>query len=180
MSGRIREWAYTLIEYGLAYESLKSMKDQVVANFIVEHRIDNVVIGGCGSGTNGGGGHGGEGRCVSGGGDGIDGDNGEGGGGNGNDSGNSYSASHLYGHHQEKTSGSSYSTCHLYGHHQEKRIVRTSLEAQIFLGSLSFSRVSNIRDCHLNKIFSYLWDVFPPRVYFQTNSEGNLGQEVMI
>jgi hypothetical protein len=140
----------------------KSMKSRVVANFIVEHRIDNVVIGGCGSGTNGGGGHGGEGRGVSGGGDGSDGDNGEGGGGNGNDSGNSYSASHLYGHHKEKIGGSSYSVCHLYGHHQEKRIVKTSLEAQILLGFLSFSRVSNLRDCHLNKIFSYLWDVFPP------------------
>jgi hypothetical protein len=79
----------------------KSMKGWVVANFIVEHRIDNVVIGGGGSGTNGGG-HGGEGRCVSGGRDGSDGDNGEGGGGNGNDSGSSYSASHLYGHHHEK------------------------------------------------------------------------------
>jgi hypothetical protein len=43
MSGRISEWAYTLIEYGLAYESLKSMKDQVVANFIVEHRIDDIL-----------------------------------------------------------------------------------------------------------------------------------------
>ena len=46
----------------------------------------------------------------------------------------------------------------------EKRIVRTSLETQILLGFLSFSRVSNLRDYHLNKIFSYLWDVFPPRV----------------
>jgi hypothetical protein len=30
---------YVLIEYDLAYESLKSMKGQVVADFIVEHRI---------------------------------------------------------------------------------------------------------------------------------------------
>jgi hypothetical protein len=29
-----------LIEYDLAYEPLKSMKDQVVADFIVEHSID--------------------------------------------------------------------------------------------------------------------------------------------
>ena len=47
MSGRIRKWAYALIEYDLAYESLKSMKGQVVANFIVDHSIsdrdDNVI-----------------------------------------------------------------------------------------------------------------------------------------
>jgi hypothetical protein len=40
LSGKIRKWAYTLIEYNLAYESLKSMKDQVVADFIVGHSID--------------------------------------------------------------------------------------------------------------------------------------------
>jgi hypothetical protein len=40
LSGRIRKWAYALIEYDLAYESLKSIKGQVVANFIVEHSID--------------------------------------------------------------------------------------------------------------------------------------------
>jgi hypothetical protein len=40
LSGRIREWAYALIEYDLAYESLKLMKGQVVADFIVGHRID--------------------------------------------------------------------------------------------------------------------------------------------
>jgi ribonuclease HI len=33
-------WAYALIEYDLAYEPLKSMKDQVVADFIVGHSID--------------------------------------------------------------------------------------------------------------------------------------------
>jgi hypothetical protein len=41
MSGRIGKWAYTLIEYYLAYEQSKSMKGQVVADFIVEHRIDD-------------------------------------------------------------------------------------------------------------------------------------------
>jgi ribonuclease HI len=40
LSGRIGKWAYTLIEYYLAYESLKSIKGQVVADFIVEHSID--------------------------------------------------------------------------------------------------------------------------------------------
>jgi hypothetical protein len=39
MSGIIGKWAYTLIEYDLAYESLKSMKGQVVADFIIEHRL---------------------------------------------------------------------------------------------------------------------------------------------
>jgi ribonuclease HI len=40
LSGRIEKWAYTLIEYDLAYESLKSMKGQIVANFIIGHSID--------------------------------------------------------------------------------------------------------------------------------------------
>jgi hypothetical protein len=40
LCGRIKMWAYALIEYDLAYEPLKSMKDQVVADFIVEHSID--------------------------------------------------------------------------------------------------------------------------------------------
>jgi ribonuclease HI len=41
MSGRIGKWAYALIEYDLAYEPLKSIRGQVVADFIVEHRVDN-------------------------------------------------------------------------------------------------------------------------------------------
>jgi hypothetical protein len=41
MSGRVGKWACELIEFDLAYESLKSMKGQVVADFIVEHRIDD-------------------------------------------------------------------------------------------------------------------------------------------
>jgi hypothetical protein len=41
MSGRIDKWAYALIEYDLAYEPLKSMKGQVVADFIVEYRIND-------------------------------------------------------------------------------------------------------------------------------------------
>jgi hypothetical protein len=40
LSGRIRKWAYVLIEYDLTYESLKSMKDQVIVDFIVGHSID--------------------------------------------------------------------------------------------------------------------------------------------
>jgi hypothetical protein len=40
LCGRIKKWAYALIEYDLAYESLKSIKGQVVADFIVEHSID--------------------------------------------------------------------------------------------------------------------------------------------
>jgi hypothetical protein len=40
LSGRIRKWAYALIEYDLAYESLKYIKGQVVADFIVGHSID--------------------------------------------------------------------------------------------------------------------------------------------
>jgi hypothetical protein len=41
MSGRIGKWAYALIEYDLAYESLKFMKGHVIPNFIVEHPIDD-------------------------------------------------------------------------------------------------------------------------------------------
>jgi hypothetical protein len=39
MSGRIGKCAYALLEYDLAYGPLKSMQGQVVADFIVEHRI---------------------------------------------------------------------------------------------------------------------------------------------
>jgi hypothetical protein len=40
LSGRIRKWAYALIEYNLSYKPLKSMKGQVVADFIIGHSID--------------------------------------------------------------------------------------------------------------------------------------------
>jgi hypothetical protein len=41
MSDRLGKYAYALIEYDLAYEPLKSMKGQVVADFVVEHRIED-------------------------------------------------------------------------------------------------------------------------------------------
>ena len=41
LSGRIRKWAYALVEYDLAYKSLRAIKDQIVADFIVEHRIND-------------------------------------------------------------------------------------------------------------------------------------------
>jgi hypothetical protein len=40
LSGRIGKWAYALVEYDLAYESLKSVKGQILADFIVEHQIN--------------------------------------------------------------------------------------------------------------------------------------------
>ncbi len=40
LSRRIGKWVYALIKYDLAYESLKSIKGQVVADFIVEHCIN--------------------------------------------------------------------------------------------------------------------------------------------
>ena len=41
LSGRIGKWAYALVEYDLAYESLKSVRGQIVADFIIEHRIND-------------------------------------------------------------------------------------------------------------------------------------------
>jgi hypothetical protein len=40
LSGRIGKCSYVLVEYDLTYEPLRSMKGQVVANFIVDHAID--------------------------------------------------------------------------------------------------------------------------------------------
>jgi hypothetical protein len=39
LSGTLGKWAHSLIEYDLPYESLKSTKGQIVADFVVEHRI---------------------------------------------------------------------------------------------------------------------------------------------
>jgi hypothetical protein len=39
-SGRVWKWAYALIEYDLIYESLSSMKGQIIADFITDHRVD--------------------------------------------------------------------------------------------------------------------------------------------
>jgi hypothetical protein len=40
LSSRLGKWAYDLVEYDLIYESLKSIKGQIVAEFIVKHRVD--------------------------------------------------------------------------------------------------------------------------------------------
>ena len=42
LNGRIDKWAYALVEYDLAYEYLGSMRGQIIADFIVEHRIKDV------------------------------------------------------------------------------------------------------------------------------------------
>ena len=41
MSGRIGKWAYVLDEYNLACAPLRSMRGQIIADFIVEHRIND-------------------------------------------------------------------------------------------------------------------------------------------
>jgi ribonuclease HI len=43
LSGRVGKWAYALVEYDLRCESIGSMKGQIVANFIVHHRIDKQI-----------------------------------------------------------------------------------------------------------------------------------------
>jgi hypothetical protein len=43
LSGRIGKWAYALVLYDLAYEPLRSMKGQVVADFIVDHAIEVIT-----------------------------------------------------------------------------------------------------------------------------------------
>jgi hypothetical protein len=40
LSGTIGKWSYALIEYDMAYEPLKSMKGEVIADFTVGHSID--------------------------------------------------------------------------------------------------------------------------------------------
>jgi hypothetical protein len=40
LSGRVGKWAYALVGYDLHCEPLSSTKDQIVADFIVGHRLD--------------------------------------------------------------------------------------------------------------------------------------------
>jgi hypothetical protein len=40
LSGRMGKWAYALVEYDLAYEPLRLMKGQVVADFIFDHTVE--------------------------------------------------------------------------------------------------------------------------------------------
>jgi hypothetical protein len=40
LSGRVGKWAYALVEYDLCCEPIGSMKGQIVADFIVQQRID--------------------------------------------------------------------------------------------------------------------------------------------
>jgi hypothetical protein len=47
LRGRIRKWAYALIEYDLVYEPLKSIKGQVVADFIIGYSIEQSIDESC-------------------------------------------------------------------------------------------------------------------------------------
>jgi hypothetical protein len=38
-SGRSGKWAYSLVEYDLAFESLRVKKGQVATDFVVDHMI---------------------------------------------------------------------------------------------------------------------------------------------
>ena len=40
LNGRVGKWAYTLIEYNFAFEPLKTLKGQVLVDFIIEHGTD--------------------------------------------------------------------------------------------------------------------------------------------
>jgi hypothetical protein len=47
LSGRSGKWAYSLVEYDLAFEPLRAKKGQIVADFVVEHMIaldDNACL----------------------------------------------------------------------------------------------------------------------------------------
>ena len=41
LSGRIGKWAYALVEYDLAYESLRAIRGQIVVDFIFDHWIND-------------------------------------------------------------------------------------------------------------------------------------------
>jgi hypothetical protein len=40
---RVGKRAYALVEYDLHHEPLNSMKGQIVADFIIEHRVDDLA-----------------------------------------------------------------------------------------------------------------------------------------
>jgi len=40
LHSRVGKWALALTEYSLTYQSLKSVKGQIVADFIVDHSVD--------------------------------------------------------------------------------------------------------------------------------------------
>jgi ribonuclease HI len=44
LSSRLGKWAYSLIEYDLAFEPLRAKKSQVVADFIIDHMIAPDVV----------------------------------------------------------------------------------------------------------------------------------------
>jgi hypothetical protein len=40
LSSRVRKWAYSLVEYDLAYVPLKVVKGQIVTDFIIDHNVE--------------------------------------------------------------------------------------------------------------------------------------------
>jgi len=43
LHSRVAKWALTLTEYSLTYKSLKAVKGQIVADFIADHSIVEVM-----------------------------------------------------------------------------------------------------------------------------------------
>jgi hypothetical protein len=46
LHNRVGKWALALMEYSLTYQSLKSIKGQIVVDFIADHSVEEPLPGG--------------------------------------------------------------------------------------------------------------------------------------